>query len=308
MIPNNLTRIFTYGTGKTVAAVACAEHLLDISAKGIVQHNLSAKSLLDSGIVKRVRVEPVYISPRRLIDEKIQCTVFSTRQCTVINKKWGLIQKIALFNLEFEYTRQLYANWLNIMNSCNECPICFEVKKLHRLNCGHNVCKICLKEMLTRGASLHKCPLCREPIGKEHFAQYKIVYNASYTPSDGPIGQPLTARDLYNFRDRRNNFRDMGSTTDDEPIGHPLTALDLYNFHNMGTRHTISAVENQRAERLASIAINIVRDTLATLTDRRITENEIDLVAMSARVSRQDAERALIASGGILTQAIISFA
>ena len=244
---------------------------------------------------------PIYISPRRLIDEKIQCTVFSTRQLPVVNKKcgwgWGLIQKIALFNLEFEYTRQLHANWLNIMNSCNECPICFEVKKLHRLSCGHNICKICLKQMLTRSTSLHKRPLCRAPIGKEHFAQCKIVYDASYTPSDQQISQPLTARDL-------ERFHNMGT-------GRTINAIAIAEEYRAATEEYSARMrdaEYRQSEEYRNQHA-IIRGIVARAMEQsanNITSDDIDIVSRSAGVSIGAAGRALISSGGNLVQAMMS--
>lgn len=222
---------------------------------------------------------PIYIAPRRLIDEKIMCTVFGVRHLPVIDKKWGLFQKIALFNLELEYTQRLYANWLNIMKSYSECPVCFEFKPSQRLGCGHTVCKICFKEMLMRGINstcLHHCPLCRKPISREHFAQYKISDTMTQFAGEEQIGQPLTAADLY-------RFHNMGSRTDS------FATPSMFNREVVRSLSELAMeMEFARSMRQARVVSNIVRDTLATLNASRITEDDIDVVSAAARVGRQE--------------------
>ena len=48
-------------------------------------------------------------------------------------------------------------------NPC-ECPICFEVKTLKRLNCDHYICQTDINHILALPRRNQTCPICRKPI------------------------------------------------------------------------------------------------------------------------------------------------
>jgi len=55
----------------------------------------------------------------------------------------------------------------------DECPICFNKKCLHTLNCKHKFCNSCLNKWSTLKA-IPSCPLCREEIKERKFVKYNV--------------------------------------------------------------------------------------------------------------------------------------
>lgn len=50
------------------------------------------------------------------------------------------------------------------------CCICYENNELLKINCNHNVCKKCVKNMFNT-----KCPICRKDLIKELPIKYKTI-------------------------------------------------------------------------------------------------------------------------------------
>lgn len=56
------------------------------------------------------------------------------------------------------------------------CPICLENDNLNKsnnfyLNCGHNLCKKCIRRLLQKNNEFIKCPLCNKHTDREYFSQ-----------------------------------------------------------------------------------------------------------------------------------------
>lgn len=64
---------------------------------------------------------------------------------------------------------KIYENY----NIIDECPICFETKKLITLKqCKHKFCNNCIKKWFSITFDKRECPLCRRKIIKNIFSNY----------------------------------------------------------------------------------------------------------------------------------------
>lgn len=48
----------------------------------------------------------------------------------------------------------------------SECPICYEDSNIKYILCGHGICKNCITSLMKKKSEHHRCPICREFIGR----------------------------------------------------------------------------------------------------------------------------------------------
>ena len=82
----------------------------------------------------------------------------------------GACLKYANSEKQIEKLRSdFYKNNSNLLNNLKtfECPVCYEeydIKRRYEINCGHDICKSCIKSIKKNNNLTDSCPICRNSL------------------------------------------------------------------------------------------------------------------------------------------------